>query len=74
MDGSRGLDCREMINQKLKSGRLAVNSSLKRSREPDESQFTLGHFLICKQNNNFHLLHCEDSFVIQLSEALGREV
>lgn len=66
MDGSCGLDCKEMINQKLKSELLAVNSSLKRSREPDESQFTLGHFLICKENNNFHLLHCETSFVIQL--------
>lgn len=74
MDGSRGLDCKEMINQKLQSGRLTVNSSLKSSREPDESRFTQGHFLIGKENDNFHLLLCEASFVIQLSEALEGEV
>lgn len=49
-DGSCGLDFKEeMINQNLKSGQLAVNSSLKRSREPGESQSTLGHFLIWKR-------------------------
>lgn len=35
---SQGLDDKEMINQKLQAGRLAVNRSLKRSRKPDESQ------------------------------------
>lgn len=75
MNGCCGLDFKdEVINKKLKSGQLAVNSSLERSREPDESQSTRGHFLIWKENNNFHLPHCEDSFVIQLSETLGREV
>lgn len=37
-DWSSGLDLKEgMIKQNLKSGWLAVNSSLRRSREPDES-------------------------------------
>lgn len=60
----------------LKPGRLAVNGSLKRSREPNESQSTLGsHFLIWKENNNFHLPHCENSFMTsELSEVLGRKV
>lgn len=70
-----GLDFKEgMIKQNLKSGWLAVNSLLKRSREFDESQSTLGsHFLIWK--NNFHLPHCENLFVTsELSEVLGRKV
>lgn len=74
-DWSSGLDLKEgMIKQNLKSGWLAVNSSLRKPRAPDESQFILGRLFLIWENN-FHLPHCENAFVTsELSDLLGRKV